>query len=228
MNITDIRIRRTYCENRLRALVSITIDHDLALHDIKIIQGADRLFVAMPSRRDENGEFRDICHPITLQARQQLEQAVLDNDTGRFLHRMSVIRKELNRTNRYYAQLCDFASTLLEDAEEQLSGHSKKRLNHFLRKVENLRGETRMLHEYATQISSEYQAQVDIDQNRVMKVLTIVTAIFLPLTLIAGWYGMNFPNILLLGWRYGYAAVAIVSALVVVLLIWYFKRKKWF
>ena len=68
MNITDIRIRRTYCENRLRALVSITIDHDLALHDIKIIQGADRLFVAMPSRRDENGEFRDICHPITLQA----------------------------------------------------------------------------------------------------------------------------------------------------------------
>jgi len=78
MNITDIRIRHTYCENRLRALVSITIDHDLALHDIKIIQGADRLFVAMPSRRDENGEFRDICHPITLQARQQLEQAVLD------------------------------------------------------------------------------------------------------------------------------------------------------
>ena len=157
-----------------------------------------------------------------------LEQAVLDNDTGRFLHRMSVLRKELNRTNRYYAQLSDFASSLMEDAEELLSGHSKKRLGHFLRKVENLRGETRMLHEYATQISSEYQAQVDIDQNRVMKVLTIVTAIFLPLTLIAGWYGMNFPNILLLGWRYGYAAVAIVSALVVVLLIWYFKRKKWF
>ena len=157
-----------------------------------------------------------------------LEQAVLDNDTGRFLHRMSVIRKELNRTNRYYAQLCDFASSLLEDAEEQLSGHSKKRLNHFLRKVENLRGETRMLHEYATQISSEYQAQVDIDQNRVMKVLTIVTAIFLPLSLIAGWYGMNFPNMPLLGWRYGYITVAAVSALVVALLIWYFKRKKWF
>ena len=63
MNITDIRIRRTYCENRLRALVSITIDHDLALHDIKIIQGADRLFVAMPSRRDENGEFRTLAIP---------------------------------------------------------------------------------------------------------------------------------------------------------------------
>ena len=157
-----------------------------------------------------------------------LEQAVLDNDTGRFLHRMSVLRKELNRTNRYYAQLGDFASTLLEDAEDQLTSHSRKRLNHFLRKAENLRGETRMLHEYATQISSEYQAQVDIAQNRVMKVLTIVTAIFLPLSLIAGWYGMNFAEMPLLRWRYGYATVAAVSALVVALLIWYFKRKKWF
>lgn len=157
-----------------------------------------------------------------------LEQAVLDNDTGRFLHRMSVLRKELNRTNRYYAQLSDFASSLMEEAEEQLSGHSKKRLNHFLRKVENLRGETRMLHEYASQISSEYQSQVDIAQNRVMKVLTIVTAIFLPLSLIAGWYGMNFTDMPLLRWRWGYVTVAAVSALVVALLIWYFKRKKWF
>lgn len=157
-----------------------------------------------------------------------LEQAVLDNDTGRFLHRMSVLRKELNRTNRYYAQLSDFASSLMEDAEEQLSSRSKKRLGHFLRKVENLRGETRMLHEYATQISSEYQAQVDIAQNRVMKVLTIVTAIFLPLSLIAGWYGMNFESMPLLHWRWGYVTVAAVSALVVALLIWYFKRKKWF
>lgn len=157
-----------------------------------------------------------------------LEQAVLDNDTGRFLHQMSIVRKELNRTNRFYAQLGDFASSLLEDVEEKLSVHSRKQLKRFLRKVENLRGETRMLHEYATQISSEYQAQVDIAQNRVMKVLTIVTAIFLPLSLIAGWYGMNFPNMPLLGWRYGYITVAAVSALVVALLIWYFKRKKWF
>ena len=85
-----------------------------------------------------------------------------------------------------------------------------------------------MLHEYATQISSEYQAQVDIAQNRVMKVLTIVTAIFLPLSLIAGWYGMNFDSMPLLHWRWGYVTVAAVSALVVALLIWYFKRKKWF
>ena len=85
-----------------------------------------------------------------------------------------------------------------------------------------------MLHEYATQISSEYQAQVDILQNRVMKLLTIVTAIFLPLSLIAGWYGMNFIDMPLLRWQYGYPLVVIVSVLVVALLVWYFKRKKWF
>ena len=77
MNITDIRIRKVYPEGRLRALVSITVDHDLAVHDIKIIEGPERLFVAMPSRRDENGVFRDISHPITASARQKLEENVL-------------------------------------------------------------------------------------------------------------------------------------------------------
>lgn len=77
MNITDIRIRRTYQDARLKALVSITIDHDLAVHDIKVIEGPERLFVAMPSRKDDNGVFRDIVHPITPEARSSLEKAIL-------------------------------------------------------------------------------------------------------------------------------------------------------
>ena len=77
MDITDIKIRRTYQDNRLRALVSLTLAGDFAVHDIKIIDGPERLFVAMPSRRDEQGNFRDICHPITAQARQLLEQEIL-------------------------------------------------------------------------------------------------------------------------------------------------------
>lgn len=77
MNITDIRIRKLYHENRLRALVSVTMEGDFAIHDIKIIEGPERLFVAMPSRKDEGGVYRDICHPITTEARQRLEQAVL-------------------------------------------------------------------------------------------------------------------------------------------------------
>ena len=78
MNITDIRIRKTYHDARLKALVSVTIDGDLAVHDIKVIQGPERLFVAMPSRKDENGTFRDIAHPITSQARKALVGAILE------------------------------------------------------------------------------------------------------------------------------------------------------
>ena len=78
MNITDIRIRRTYTEGRLRALVSITLDGDFAVHDVKVIEGPQRLFVAMPSRKDENGVFRDIVHPITSEARTELEESILE------------------------------------------------------------------------------------------------------------------------------------------------------
>ncbi len=78
MNITDVRIRRTYPDARLKALVSITIESDFAVHDIKVIEGPTRLFVAMPSRKDESGSFRDIVHPITPEARQQIETAILE------------------------------------------------------------------------------------------------------------------------------------------------------
>lgn len=62
---------------RLKALVSITVDYDLAVHDIKVIEGPERLFVAMPSRKDDNGVFRDIAHPITPEARQEIETKIL-------------------------------------------------------------------------------------------------------------------------------------------------------
>ena len=79
MNITDIRIRKIYDDVRLKALVSVTVDNDLAVHDIKVIEGPERLFVAMPSRKDESGTFRDIAHPITPSARKALEEAILQS-----------------------------------------------------------------------------------------------------------------------------------------------------
>ncbi|MGN0596172.1 MAG: septation regulator SpoVG [Ruminiclostridium sp.] len=78
MEISDIRIRRILQEGRLRAVVSLTIDDAVALHDIKVVQGDERLFVAMPSRRDETGAYRDIVHPISVEARKQIETRILD------------------------------------------------------------------------------------------------------------------------------------------------------
>lgn len=77
MEINDIRIRKILQEGRLRAVVSLTIDDAVAVHDIKLVQGDDRMFVAMPSRRDEAGMFRDIIHPINPEARGLLESSIL-------------------------------------------------------------------------------------------------------------------------------------------------------
>ena len=90
MEITDIKIRKMMNEGRLRAVVSITIDNALAVHDIKLIQGDERLFVAMPSRRDENGIFRDIVHPITADVREKIEEKLLA------AYRMNLLYNELS------------------------------------------------------------------------------------------------------------------------------------
>ena len=79
MNITNIKIRRTYEDNRLRALVSLTLEGDFAVHDIKVIEGSERLFVAMPSRPAPGGEFKDIVHPINREARAKLQDAVISS-----------------------------------------------------------------------------------------------------------------------------------------------------
>lgn len=82
MIITETKIRsvNTTDEGRLKAIVSITIDNCLAIHDIKVIEGDDRLFVAMPSRK-ENGIFRDIVHPIDAKTRDMIEDAILESYT---------------------------------------------------------------------------------------------------------------------------------------------------
>ncbi|MBQ1518663.1 MAG: septation regulator SpoVG [Ruminococcus sp.] len=78
MEITDVKIRKIMTDGRLRAVVSVTIDDMLAVHDIKVVQGDERLFVAMPSRKDENGVFRDIVHPIAASSRKLIEETILD------------------------------------------------------------------------------------------------------------------------------------------------------
>ncbi|WP_303790577.1 septation regulator SpoVG [Ruminococcus flavefaciens] len=78
MEITDVKIRKIMSDGRLRAVVSLTLDDMLAVHDIKVVQGDERLFVAMPSRKDENGVFRDIVHPISPSARKIFEETILE------------------------------------------------------------------------------------------------------------------------------------------------------
>lgn len=78
MNITDIKIRKLFSEGKVRAIVSIILDGEFAVHDLKVIEGVERLFVAMPNRRSEDGRFQDIVHPISMEARAQIEGAILE------------------------------------------------------------------------------------------------------------------------------------------------------
>jgi stage V sporulation protein G len=78
MNITDIKIRKIFTEGKVKAIVSIIIDGDFAVHDLKVIEGVERLFVAMPNRRSEDGRFQDIVHPISSESRAQIENAILE------------------------------------------------------------------------------------------------------------------------------------------------------
>lgn len=78
MKITDVRIRKVEKEGKMRAVVSITIDDEFVVHDIKVIEGEKGLFIAMPSRRAADGEYRDIAHPINSQTRDSIQQIILE------------------------------------------------------------------------------------------------------------------------------------------------------
>lgn len=78
MQITDIRIRKTERDGKLKAVASITIDEEFVVHDIKIIDGDKGMFIAMPSRKTTDGEYKDIAHPIKSSTREEMQRLILD------------------------------------------------------------------------------------------------------------------------------------------------------
>ena len=78
MQITDVRIRKVAKEGKMKAVVSITIDNEFVVHDIKVIEGEKGLFIAMPSRKDADGEYREIAHPINSDTRNMIQTLILE------------------------------------------------------------------------------------------------------------------------------------------------------
>lgn len=79
MNITDVRVRKMTKEGKMKAVVSITIDDEFVVHDIKVIDGEKGLFIAMPSRKATDGEYRDIAHPINSETRDKIQKIILES-----------------------------------------------------------------------------------------------------------------------------------------------------
>lgn len=156
----------------------------------------------------------------------ELEEAVMEGGLEYFNRPMNELRKEALGWMRYYGQLNNMFRALSEDPDGLFPPGEVQLLRLLEQRTARLREEAQLLREYCLQVRELFQAEVDIRQNRIMKILTIVTTIFLPLSLVAGWYGMNFVGMPELGWKYGYPAVIVVSILVVLISLWTMKKKK--
>ncbi|EEH99466.1 septation regulator SpoVG [Clostridium tertium] len=78
MTITDVRIRKIASDGKMKAIVSVTFDNEFVVHDIKVIEGQNGLFIAMPSRKTPDGEFKDIAHPINTDTREKIQNSILE------------------------------------------------------------------------------------------------------------------------------------------------------
>lgn len=144
-----------------------------------------------------------------------------------YINKIVMYRKELLRRKRYYEQLVAIFENLSADDEGFLSRETKRHFSILQNRAERFRSIVLNLRDYVTQMREAYQSQIDIQQNQLMRLFTVITAIFLPLNLLVGWYGMNFKNMPELAWRYGYLGVIIISVIICVFLIIWFKKRRW-
>ena len=142
--------------------------------------------------------------------------------------RMLAVRRELLRMSTYYDQMVDFCEMLEENYTGFLGEEDCRLFRVMGKRIQRLADNTRNLREYTLQIREMYQARTAERQNKIMQFLTVVTTIFMPLTLITGWYGMNFINMPELHYKGGYFIIIGVVILIVIIEILYFKHKKWF
>lgn len=134
-------------------------------------------------------------------------------------------RKDMLHLRAYFTQLENLGDVFHSNTNHLFSEEERNLFAIFSHRVSRLHSHAKMLEEYILQIREMYQSQLDLAQNRTMKLLTAVTMIFMPLTLLVGWYGMNFVHMPELSWRYGYVGAIVLSIVILVTEIYIFKKK---
>ncbi|MBR2528622.1 MAG: magnesium transporter CorA [Blautia sp.] len=151
-----------------------------------------------------------------------LEDSILNGEQEEFPGRLKEIRSILMSLRVHYEQMIDLGQELEENENGFFASENLRFFRLFTDRVTRLQDKSASLRDYTVQLRELFSAQLDIRQNRIMTVLTVITAIFMPLTLIVGWYGMNFTNMPELTAPFGYPAVIIISIVIVVVsVIWF-------
>ena len=156
-----------------------------------------------------------------------IESGILEGADNDPSLRVSRIRSDLRDLRNHYEQLLDLSQELEENENNFFKKENIRYFHLYAQRVSRLHDLTNSLREFSIQIRDLYQSQLDIRQNRIMALLTVISSIFMPLTLIAGWYGMNFRYMPELEYRASYPVVIAVSAAIVIVSLMFFKKKKW-
>ena len=157
----------------------------------------------------------------------KIEDDIMDGNITGYPAEMNEIRGDLLDLHVHFEQLIDLGQEFQENENEFFQPETLRYFHMFTERAIRLQEIVSGQREYVTQLRDLLQAQLEVRQNTIMTVLTVITTIFLPLTLIAGWYGMNFQKMPELEWSYGYPVIILISiAIVAGCLIW-FKKKKW-
>lgn len=159
---------------------------------------------------------------------EKLEENILD-EVLRVHSKQISAAKRLIMQLKHHVEPLVFMIESMNNNENGLFGKTQlKSLQILVYKANRMLDNTILLRDYATQVREAFEAEQDINSNEVMKIFTVVTSIFLPLSLLVGWYGMNFKNMPELTWPYGYPAVIGLSIAVIGVMLMYFKKKRWF
>lgn len=156
----------------------------------------------------------------------KMEELILEGKCPEFNNKMLPVKKQLARFFRYYNQLLSMEQELASEKVSFFTEQDREWLVCFRDRCNLLAQETQFTREYIMQVQEVYQSEIEIRQNDVMKALTMVTTICFPLSLIAGWYGMNFRYMPEIYSVYGYPIVIAVSVLIVIISLIIFKKKK--
>ena len=157
----------------------------------------------------------------------RMEKKMMEGDDDFPSVRLNDIRSDIRDLRIHYEQLMDLGQELEENENNFFKLENLRYFRLFLNRMARLHDTSTSLREYTMQLRDQYKAHLDIKQNRIMTVLTVVTTIFMPLTLIVGWYGMNFRYMPELEWKWGYPVIIAVSLIIAVSSLLFFKKKKW-